>query len=243
MPCEFHLGEIIFIKTFIVLVLMSSSYAWAQSSTQDGGLLVCKPLQEAFNEGGCREGSGRTHYRGKAGPKGLSGEKGSKGEQGESPFPANFNVERFILLEKTVEELQNTLSCLTNMMKYNYKVSPTKLSWQAGRDYCLSIGRDLALHGIKDFSNRVRIAKQTGQPNSNFWVGFNDKEVDGQWIGVDGSVLPSSEIHWDRGQPNNSGGNEDCGDIRRSMGWKSNDFSCDRLQYALCELPMHTCNL
>ena len=70
---------------------------------------------------------------------------------------------------------------------------------------------------------------------SNTWIGGNDIDEEGTWKWTDGS--PFEFTYWNSGQPNNSGGDEDCmhaWGIERERGETWNDETCsDSLTY-LC---------
>ena len=42
----------------------------------------------------------------------------------------------------------------TAYIQEHFKVSPTKMTWQQGREYCQSIGGDLAANGMKNIDIR-----------------------------------------------------------------------------------------
>lgn len=54
------------------------------------------------------------------------------------------------------------------------------------------------------------------------WIGFNDEAVEGAFVWYDQS--PVTYTNWAAGEPNNSGGNEDCTQIYPNGGW--NDLPC-----------------
>ena len=70
---------------------------------------------------------------------------------------------------------------------------------------------------------------------SHTWMGGNDIDEEGTWKWTDGS--PFEFTYWNSGQPNNSGGDEDCmhaWGIERERGETWNDETCsDSLTY-LC---------
>lgn len=64
------------------------------------------------------------------------------------------------------------------------------------------------------------------------WIGANDITTEGTWQWADGSSLAYS--NWNSGEPNNSGGNQDCGYIYFSGG-KWDDDTCTVSKRAVCE--------
>ena len=65
------------------------------------------------------------------------------------------------------------------------------------------------------------------------WIGLHrDPRDKSRWIWVDGTRVSYS--HWDRGEPNNAGGNEGCGYMFPPSG-KWNDAPCHVSLHYLCE--------
>ena len=52
---------------------------------------------------------------------------------------------------------------------------------------------------------------------------------------MNGERAVPSAILWARDQPNNYGSNQDCGEIVPGYGFGTNDDSCSKGEYALCE--------
>ncbi len=106
-------------------------------------------------------------------------------------------------------------------------------SWQDSRDYCVSLGGDLAsIH-----SELVQIALKDAAFDvlfEHWWIGLNDIDVEGEFVWSDGSSLDYSS--WNDGEPNDSNG-EDCAHISTwgDGGW--NDIPCDHAYPQVCQLP------
>ena len=69
----------------------------------------------------------------------------------------------------------------------------------------------------------------------NTWIGLHRDPGDkSRWLWVDGSYAIYN--NWGVGEPNDSGGTEDCVELFRPPQWKWNDINCDsRLSY-ICEI-------
>ena len=68
---------------------------------------------------------------------------------------------------------------------------------------------------------------------SKWWIGINDISSESTWVWEDGSS--SSYTNWGSGEPNNSGGNEDCGQLNRFTNGTWNDEPCASAFYYICE--------
>jgi hypothetical protein len=69
---------------------------------------------------------------------------------------------------------------------------------------------------------------------TKWWIGLNDRATEGSFEWEDGT--PFSYSNWSSGEPNNSGGGEDCAQINRyhpSQTW--NDEPCSNSFYFICE--------
>ena len=70
---------------------------------------------------------------------------------------------------------------------------------------------------------------------AGFWIDANDKNQEGVWTWRGGEKL--SYTHWFPGEPNDYGGEEDCGMARfaskKDSGW--NDVSCESKLAVVCE--------
>jgi hypothetical protein len=77
---------------------------------------------------------------------------------------------------------------------------------------------------------------------AEFHIGGTDSAVDGAWLwegsvqfwqgGSAGMPVGGRYTHWDLGEPNNSGGNEDCAHMKVDDLW--NDQSCGNLLRFIC---------
>ena len=57
----------------------------------------------------------------------------------------------------------------------------------------------------------VRVVS-SGSPGVIYWIGLSDQEEEGKWKWTDGSIL-GNYTNWEGDNPNNLGGNQDCGHI------------------------------
>uniref|UniRef100_A0A3B5QEJ6 C-type lectin domain-containing protein n=1 Tax=Xiphophorus maculatus TaxID=8083 RepID=A0A3B5QEJ6_XIPMA len=101
-----------------------------------------------------------------------------------------------------------------------YFLSTTSGSWNKSREDCGNRGGDLVVISDDDEQKFVFALTETSA-----WIGLR-KETEGSWKWVDGTAL--------KGQPDNSGGKEDCVQIwGNSKTW--NDDKCDAKIKWICE--------
>ena len=66
------------------------------------------------------------------------------------------------------------------------------------------------------------------------WIGVTDQNKEGKWVDpLGGDVRYTS---WNGGEPNNSGGNEDCTMQHENKRW--NDLNCDSEQPFICQFKL-----
>ena len=65
------------------------------------------------------------------------------------------------------------------------------------------------------------------------WVGITDDATEGVWVYLNGTTAEEDDLLWARGEPNNSGNNEDCADIQENH--YLNDGGCDEELQAICQ--------
>ncbi len=115
-----------------------------------------------------------------------------------------------------------------------YMLCQQEREWPEAREACQSYGYDLAVVDTpQEDAFLYQAIAQRGFPDT--WVGLNDRADEGRWVWLDGEALVHT--HWDRGEPNNGGGGEDCGLIMTRDGRQSewDDRPCGRDQTYICE--------
>ena len=74
------------------------------------------------------------------------------------------------------------------------------------------------------------------KPLRYFFVGANDKEVEGTFENVDGSDLETGGPLWVAQQPDDYKGAEDCVEVKTTTtGFRLNDLPCHYERFAVCK--------
>jgi hypothetical protein len=104
-------------------------------------------------------------------------------------------------------------------------------SWVGAEARCIEHGGHLAT--IESRRASVSLVQQIGSPpgQSTFWIGLTEP-AEGRWLWADGSRV--SFTAWNAGEPNNAGGNENCGEWLFPLA-RWNDIDCALPRAFLCE--------
>ena len=118
--------------------------------------------------------------------------------------------------------------------KHTYCAVTTPRSWESARRVCKASGGDLASFNAPEEAHDffVAVGPKIGAAEA-VWFGLSEPKP-GAWTWLDGT--PLSDSSWNRGEPNNDGGHEDCAEWRLTNGtW--NDAPCDSLRPYVCGAP------
>uniref|UniRef100_UPI003AAF7558 CD209 antigen-like protein C isoform X3 n=1 Tax=Centroberyx gerrardi TaxID=166262 RepID=UPI003AAF7558 len=111
-----------------------------------------------------------------------------------------------------------------------YYISSKRRSWDQSRQACLQREADLVIINSReeqDFLSQFAVAA---------WVGMTDRDEEGIWTWVDGTPVISDRLQWAPGQPDDTFGGEDCGDIRVMPNFIGlNDYNCSAITSWICE--------
>lgn len=74
-----------------------------------------------------------------------------------------------------------------------------------------------------------------GLAPGNWWIGLSDTALEGTFVWTDNTPLDYTS--WTGGEPNNAGGNENCGHLWDGAGGAWNDIPCAVAMSYVCRLP------
>ena len=115
-----------------------------------------------------------------------------------------------------------------------YRLFKEELDWNDARMMCQLHGGDLASITSKQEESKIK-GLLLGYPgDKSFWLGLNDKEIEGKYVWSDGSEY--SYRNWREGEPNDKWG-EDCTVTMSSLKW--NDEGCERKYFFICKNPVY----
>ncbi|KAK5617685.1 hypothetical protein CRENBAI_001663 [Crenichthys baileyi] len=124
-----------------------------------------------------------------------------------------------------------------------YFFSTDTKSWMEANAYCLE--QNTNLMSIQDIHERLWVRTQIG--TEIFWIGLNDKIVEGVWEWSDGKPFIEYLSFWMSGQPDNWNDAEDCGQLVGSNSGHWNDENCNNKRKYICKYintnPAPQCDL
>ncbi|PFX30431.1 Macrophage mannose receptor 1 [Stylophora pistillata] len=114
-------------------------------------------------------------------------------------------------------------------------VSDPQLSWENARDACrngLNMNGDLVT--VNDQYEQAFLTTMLLGKNDNFWIGFNDKHVEGSFFWTDNS--PRKFTNWNANEPTGYGWNKDCVDMTPAgEAGRWGTAQCDQIKGFICE--------
>jgi hypothetical protein len=109
-----------------------------------------------------------------------------------------------------------------------YRVRHSPQPWFQAADSCEATGAGIHLAVIDDAAELAAV--DAFVTSSIVWIGVNDVDLEGHFVKVTGG--PATFLPWAQGEPNDSGGAEDCVEL---VGHDLNDDRCDTQLPFLCE--------
>ncbi|NXC92725.1 MRC1 protein, partial [Certhia familiaris] len=110
-------------------------------------------------------------------------------------------------------------------------------TWFEARDFCRTIGGDLAcIHSEEEQNLITRLER--GYIHYSYWMGLSALDSDGGFTWSDGS--PVNFEKWSHGEPNNYDGNEKCGVFTGYLNMNWNDLFCEHMLDFVCQIKKGT---
>jgi len=106
-----------------------------------------------------------------------------------------------------------------------YKYIATQMTWIDAELHCVSEGGNLVSIHSQEEENFVKHLIRNFDPAEGVnWIGLTDAQRNDAWLWSDGSEVNFSS--WNPGEPNNSGGSEECVHTNWGTDKKWNDKEC-----------------
>lgn len=104
-----------------------------------------------------------------------------------------------------------------------YFINPQFMSGPQAQSYAQTFGANLiSVQSASENADLLQALSNQGYAGQVIWIGFTDAAVEGTFVWYDNA--PVTYSNWAPGEPNNSGGNENCTQIYPDGTW--NDLNC-----------------
>ncbi|CAK6949576.1 lactose-binding lectin l-2-like [Scomber scombrus] len=114
-----------------------------------------------------------------------------------------------------------------------YKYVATDMTWCEAELYCVSEKANLvSIHSLEEQNFVKSLIKNFDHAEGRTWIGLSDVHNEGRWMWSDGCAVDF--VFWDKGEPNNYGGHEDCVHNNHDTGMKWNDRPCSDTYPSVC---------
>ncbi|XP_071792630.1 C-type lectin LmsL-like [Asterias amurensis] len=125
----------------------------------------------------------------------------------------------------------------TILNRADYTIISEERTWSAARDYCRSVGKELAILETKEELEFIQQLLRDPAVHQNHWLGASDLEKEGSFKWLDWSDLPSDSTMWGTNQPDNYAGKEHCVHVhtKRTNGSFLTDKVCSKKFKSICE--------
>nr|QWY13121.1 IML24 [Mythimna separata] len=115
-----------------------------------------------------------------------------------------------------------------------YKIHTLQQTWADAKRVCALEGASLFYAENRDEANAVISWWKTVQPNVKFaFVGISDIITESVFETIDGRLVSEVYNQWQRGEPNDLNGDEDC--VHLKLSGDLNDYRCDGESYFICK--------
>jgi hypothetical protein len=118
---------------------------------------------------------------------------------------------------------------------HSYALCAAGASFDGARSACAAFSGDLVrLDDEAEQAAVVALSEPPAVPGGGWFIGLSDAASEGTFVWIDGGGLDFT--HWNTGEPNDAGGNEDCTEMDLAGGiW--NDVPCGDPRAFVCESP------
>ncbi|XP_064350321.1 C-type lectin domain family 4 member K [Camelus dromedarius] len=142
-------------------------------------------------------------------------------------------------ISKLLKQQNDILQAASQGWKYFrgnfYYFSRISKTWYSAEQFCMS--RNSHLTSVTSESEQEFLYKMAG--GLLYWIGLTKAGSEGDWYWVDDTPFNKvqSARFWIPGEPNNTGNNEHCANIKQSSLRSWNDASCDNTFLFICKRP------
>ena len=117
-----------------------------------------------------------------------------------------------------------------------YQITEMVYTWIDAVSACQDQGAYLAtLHSQAEVRWVYEYFRTEGKTSNSIWIGLNDIAKEGNYQWIDGRGNYSSFSYWISGEPNNSGGDQNCVVLWAGYLGKWGDIACANVFPALCK--------
>ncbi|XP_048239843.1 perlucin-like [Haliotis rufescens] len=114
-----------------------------------------------------------------------------------------------------------------------YWISTTVASFAEAKTYCQYMQSHLARITSKVEDDFLRGHVRRRGKGTDYWLGATDMNVEGKWLWEGNKAM--TYTNWDRNNPNNDKGVENCLGLRKEFNYKWNDYQCHHRLNFICE--------
>ena len=105
---------------------------------------------------------------------------------------------------------------------------PLGCTWLQAKKYCQDKGAQLAEFPNMETFHAAKVLAVSAYNTDSWWVGANDRREEGKWQWEHLNTNPTKvSAMWQKGEPNNVGGNQNCAWMYKKFSYKLDDGGCN----------------